>query len=328
MNTLHVTLFGQFQVRLGKQVVTDLYSRKAQELFCYLLLNRDRSHPRETLASLLWGDSSTSQSKRYLRQTLWQLQTALKSRSEPSRPGVLLVDPNWIRLNPAAGLRLDVAAFEQAFARTWSVPGQVLDALQVQALHDAVALYQGDLLEDWFQDWCLYERERLQNIYLTTLDKLMDYCEASRDYDAGLAYGTRILRYDLARERTHRRLMRLYYLAGYRTSALRQYDRCVQILRRELGVKPAASTVALYEQIRKGRTVSSAASPSDRHPHITNRPLVEILPHLKQLQTLLAQLEDELEHVIHAAGPIMKDQHSWPDDRAALAGQFPLEQTP
>jgi two-component SAPR family response regulator len=103
-----------------------------------------------------------------------------------------------------------------------------------------VALYHGDLLEDWFQDWCLYERERLQNIYLAALDKLMDYCEASRDYDAGLAYGTRILRHDLARERTHRRLMRLYYLAGDRTSALRQYDRCVQILcslqRRVFGV--------------------------------------------------------------------------------------------
>ena len=40
-----------------------------------------------------------------------------------------------------------------------------------------------------------------------------------------LAYGARILHCDRARERTHRRLMRLHFLAGDRTAALRQYPR-------------------------------------------------------------------------------------------------------
>ncbi|NIN69138.1 MAG: hypothetical protein GTO63_31510, partial [Anaerolineae bacterium] len=81
---------------------------------------------------------------------------------------------------------------------------------------------------------CLYERERLQNMYLAILDKLVSYSEVQGAYEAGLGYGSRILSYDGARERTHRRLMRLYYLAGDRTAALRQYDSCVEALRREL----------------------------------------------------------------------------------------------
>jgi len=40
-------------------------------------------------------------------------------------------------------------------------------------LQEAVRLSYADLLEGWYQDWCLYERERLQNIYLLILDKLM-----------------------------------------------------------------------------------------------------------------------------------------------------------
>jgi hypothetical protein len=39
-----------------------------------------------------------------------------------------------------------------------------LNEAQAQLLKDAVNLYCGDLLEGWYQDWCLFERERLQSI--------------------------------------------------------------------------------------------------------------------------------------------------------------------
>ena len=111
--------------------------------------------------------------------------------------------------------------------------------------------YKRDLLEGWYQDWCTYERERLQHFYLSMLDKLMDYCEANQKYEDGVLYGDMILRYDHARESTHRRLMNLYYLSGDRTAALRQYERCIAALREELEVEPAFSTRSLKELIAK-----------------------------------------------------------------------------
>jgi DNA-binding SARP family transcriptional activator len=116
-------------------------------------------------------------------------------------------------------------------------------------------------LEGWYQDWCIYERERFQHMHLAMLDKLIDHCEAHHDYETGISYGTLVLRYDRARERTHRRLMRLHYLAGNRTEALRQYLRCAAALREELDVRPATSTMLLYEQIRADRLASGAAPP-------------------------------------------------------------------
>ena len=115
MSVLRVSLFGKFHMQLGEQVVTSLDAYRAQELFCYLLLYRDRPHPRETLADLLWSDSSTIRSRRYLRKTLWQLQAALNSQTEPPNDGVLLVEPGWVQLNPESDLWIDVAVFEQAF---------------------------------------------------------------------------------------------------------------------------------------------------------------------------------------------------------------------
>jgi hypothetical protein len=52
------------------------------------------------------------------------------------------------------------------------------------------------------QDWCLGEGERLQSAYLIILDKLMGYCESHQEYEAGMAYGQRIMRYERAREST------------------------------------------------------------------------------------------------------------------------------
>src|SRR6185295_15496561 len=115
-----------------------------------------------------------------------------------------LVDADWIQIDPAADVWVDVAQVEEAFNQAHGVPGQQLDDDHAEALRKAVCLYHGDLLEGWPQDWCLFERERLQNVYLMMLDKLMAYCEARQQYDEGIVYGATILRLDRARERTHR----------------------------------------------------------------------------------------------------------------------------
>src|SRR5262249_2961614 len=230
MPPLRVRLFGKLSVQRQERIVNGLDACKVRELFCYLLLYRQSPHPRESLASLFWGDSSTAQSKKYLRQALWELQTALNADLYPGHDGVFIVEPEWVRLNPAAELWLDVAIFEQALVLTRGMAGSSLDADGVEALRNAARLYQGDLMEGCYQDWCLCERERLQSAYLIMLDKLMDCCEARQEYEEGLAYGQCVMRYERARESTHRRLMRLHYLAGDRTAALRQYARCVEAL--------------------------------------------------------------------------------------------------
>ena len=57
---------------------------------------------------------------------------------------------------------------------------------------------EGDLIETLYSDWCIYERDRLQLVYLAMLEKLMGYCEDRQRYPQGIAYGQRILRYDPA----------------------------------------------------------------------------------------------------------------------------------
>jgi DNA-binding SARP family transcriptional activator len=215
---------------------------------------------------------------------------------------VLLVEPEWIQLNPRADLWLDVAAFERAFSLAQGIPGEALTEELARALQDAVQLYRGDLLEGWYQEWCVYERERLKYMYLAMLDKLMCYCEAHHTYEAGISYGMQILRYDRARERTHRRLMALYYRAGDRVAALRQYERCVAVLNEELNATPAKSTVTLYQQILADQFDDASVAVSHVHlaPSARTTAFARAVARLKQVSAQLDTLQRQVQRDIQA----------------------------
>lgn len=311
MKDWRIFLFGRFQIQVDEDPIPSFETRKVQELFCYMLLHRGRPHSREGLASLLWSDKPTPQARKYLRQALWQLQSCLENAGEHAFRRMLVVEDDWVTMSRDAALWLDVSLFEQSYQLCKGRPGRDLTPEMAQALQLAIQLYRGDLLEGWYQEWCLFERERYQAQYLAMLDKMLDYCEASCDYEGGLAYGESVLRCDRARERTHRRLMRLYWLLGDRTAALRQYDRCVSALAEDLDVKPSARTLALYQQIRADRPVLSQCNEVDGEPAIpepASPALHDVLARLRQMHTLLASLQRQVQSDIRAVEQIILHQ--------------------
>ena len=221
-----------------------------------------------------------------------------------------MVEPEWVCLNPKADLWLDVEIFEETYGSVQGMSGRGMDVQRAQAIQLGVQLYQGDLLEGWYQDWCLFERERLQLMHLTMLDKLMSHCEAHHQFESGLLYGTQIMAIDNARESTHRRLMRLHYLAGDRTSALRQYKRCADALEEELGVRPGRRTVELRDQINQDQLRdSSLLSPeTTMMSDVTNSPLQDVRDHLEQIDVGLSAIQRRLHQDIQVLAQAVNKQ--------------------
>lgn len=258
MTRLEVSLFGKAEITYQHTLLTNIPA-KAQELFCFLLINRKRPFTRELLIDLLWSNVSPAKSKKYLRDTLWRLQSECEGQLNLPLDTILVMENEWIYVHPQADVWIDVHILEQAFKVAATVPEFDLNDEQMQELATAIRLYTGDLMEGWYQDWCILEREHLQLIYLSTIDRLMVCFEARHRYEEGILHGLAALRYDWARERTHRRLMRLYYLSGDRTTALRQYQQCRSILKEEFNVQPEPKTAVLYDQICKGQPINRTA---------------------------------------------------------------------
>ena len=221
-------------------------------LLCYLLINRNRRHAREQLASVFWGDYRAKDSLKHLRNTLWRLRQLLEAAGARADEYLETVD-HVVSFAPLAPYWLDLEAFEANTVPYQGIPGRELSPDQVQALHEAIDLYSGDLLDGVYEDWCLYDRERLHMLYLNSLSKLVAYHEHSGTYEQGLTYGRRILACDSTRESAHRQVMRLHWLMGDRNGALVQYKRCAEILRETMNADPMEETSRLYRQIMAER---------------------------------------------------------------------------
>lgn len=284
-----VQLFGRFSVQNFGKELDGLDRNKAHELFSYLLLFRHQPHLRESLASLLWQENPLKQGKKYLRKSLWQLQGILSPSNSSQEPALLTTESDWIQLNGNANIWLDIAKFEEAYERSRGIKGRDLNQTQFNQLCEAVKLYNGDLLEGWYQDWCIFERIRFQNMLLEMLGKLVEYAEVQHFFELGRKYAMQILSYDLAHEKTHRALMRLFYFSGDRTAALRQYEYCRNVLKDELAVEPTEITMSLRDKI-----AYDILSPEGIIQNKQLKNESQLVSHLEAHLRNLAQIEKEL----------------------------------
>src|SRR5262249_8602672 len=129
---------------------------------------------------LLWPDSTEAQARANLRKLLHQLH-----RSLPAADRFLYVDAQTVQWQPDAPFTLDVADFESAIARADRASDPVAEQ---QALREAVERYHGDLLPGCYDEWLLSERERLRQLFLSRLERLIGSLERARDYGAAIGY--------------------------------------------------------------------------------------------------------------------------------------------
>jgi DNA-binding SARP family transcriptional activator len=243
MPLLRLTLLGGFQARNQAGEVLSVPSRKAQAMLAYLALPLGRAHPRDKLAALLWGGIREESARASLRQALFVVRKALQDADADA----LDQKADTLRLEPHH-VDADVEAFERA--ATTGTP---------ESLMRAASLYQGDLLaglaldEAPFEEWLVSERERLRELALEVLARLLTHHRKGGSSEASVQTALKLLALDPLQEAVHRTLMRLYADTGRREAALRQYQHCVRVLQRELGIEPEAATKVLYQEILRQR---------------------------------------------------------------------------
>lgn len=268
---LQLLLLGRFEVRApnGDEVTFSL--RRARALLAYLLVERRTRHSRDQLATLLWGESQQQQARQSLRQLLSGLRKGLP---EPVR-SCLEIGGDAVGLD-ASRIASDVIEFETAAAT-----GTAAGAEQAAALYRGSFLAGLDIETPAFSEWLLHHRERLQDMAVDCLSRILEQQVEDRKLDRAIVTGTRILAFDPLREATHRVLMEVYARQGQRSLAIRQYHRCAELLERELGVQPEPATMRLYTEVnRRERNQRPTPLPAmGMAPSLSDEHLAPILPH-------------------------------------------------
>jgi adenylate cyclase len=219
-----------------------LSTKKAGALLAYLALHPGQAQARPKLATLLWGDHSEVQARDSLRQALSLLRKALSGID----PGALTAHEDTINFQPTA-LTTDAIVF-----------GDLAAQAGAEHLEQAIALYRGELLDGFqvrapeFESWVTAERERFREMALQAMTKLLDHHLSAGPVERGIHMAARLLAADPLQERVHRTLMELYCRQGRHGAALRQYRTCADLLAKELGIEPDATTKALRREILRG----------------------------------------------------------------------------
>ncbi len=311
---LKVKLFGPGQASFYERPLAGFPGQRACLLLCYLMLNRQGPFHRERLAAVFWEDYPSQTARKYFRNALWRLRTLLQSAGAVPDDYLLVSDDSLAFINTSP-YWLDVQEFEAALDQTQALSGSELSPRQAETIAAALGLYRGDLLEDVYEDWCLYDRERLRLLYLAQLNKLMTFHAAQRAYELSLQYGEQILSQDNTRENIHRQMIWLYWQMGDRPSALAQYKRCAQILREELNIQPMEATRQLYQRVLHeppppinwpAAPILPSASPAPTVPPNQDLPLdpkvlqpmaLHALQKLQRLQQMVAETNLELQQI-------------------------------
>lgn len=250
MSQLHLALLGSFQATVGNAEPIHFRSNKDRALLAFLAVEADKPHGRNTLAALLWPETSDANARSNLRFTLSSLRHAIGDHD--AEPHYLSVSPESIQFNLTSNAWVDLHELERGLSQ-----GQLFDAATAEA---ALHHLRGPLLDGFaldgcpeFEQWLLVQRECLNRHVLADLGRLASYYEHRHEYERALLFARQQVVIEPWDEAANRQLMRLLAFSGRRSEALAQYETLRLALGQELAVEPEAETDHLVAEIRENR---------------------------------------------------------------------------
>jgi DNA-binding SARP family transcriptional activator len=242
---LYIELLGHVRISFGSGRERLHLCRQSVAILSNLALFGVGRQAREVLIERFWPDCDPARGQSNLSSALWRLRRDLMPAGNFALTTGLLGE---VGITEEASLWLDAEVFRAKVRRACTGAGS-LDSATAMDLEQALELYRGDLLEGFYYDWVLAERECLRALYVRGRLQLLSYHAAGSEWEQAIECGREVLRLDPLRETVHRRLIELYARNGEPAAARRQYHRLVQLLAEELQVAPAPETVAVWQAL-------------------------------------------------------------------------------
>jgi LuxR family maltose regulon positive regulatory protein len=230
-----VQAFGETRVIVEGNVVVDL---KPLALEVFLLLVDKGSAERDMLADMFWPDHPVGRQTANLHMAIYNIRGSLGK-------DLVRLDGSVYRLNPDVSFRYDVAEFERAV----DIEGRMLpgDPRRIFVLTEAVNLYRGRFMPEFFSDWVETKRRQLEFQYL---EVVAEHAEEAllRDQPRRALDSLRgALTVDPYRDDLNEAYIRALARLGRRSDVLNHYIEYKRLLQDEFGLEPSESIRGIYE---------------------------------------------------------------------------------
>ncbi len=231
--TVHT--FGGLRVyRGGVEIESRAFaSAKARDLLAYFITMRTRSTRIDRAVFDLWPDDSGSISA--FHTALYRVRVALRVDDEKDK----------FILSELGEYRLDSTKFDLDVVRFDALLHDVQIAANAQAIslyERALALYQGDYLDNGDYAWMIAERERLQQTYLRAIDGYCTLLAGDDRLNTVADWQARALDIDPYNEALHVRYMRTLHRLGNPQKVIEHYRQLESLLHDAFNAPPMKET--------------------------------------------------------------------------------------
>jgi two-component SAPR family response regulator len=115
---------------------------------------------------------------------------------------------------------------------------------------EALEMYKGDFLkDDLYSPWADNKREELRNKYIELLHQTAHLHDRQGSFKKAIDCFKKVIQADPLLEESYQKLMILYASKGLTNEALKTYEACKKVLKKELNSTPDATTDAIYNKI-------------------------------------------------------------------------------
>ncbi|MDT7689194.1 MAG: hypothetical protein QOE46_1953 [Acidobacteriota bacterium] len=225
-------------------------TRRARDILCFIASRRHRRVSKDTIIDTFWGESDFGSVERNFHPTISHIRKALNS-NQPLKQNFLLYRDGDYQLNPEFSCRIDTEEFDRLVTEGDAARRSRDQEAFVKSYEEAAAIYRGEFMQGSYDEWVEEQRSYCREQYLRILEILAQTAQKAEDWARSSTLAQRILREDPFREDVHCHLMRAHAAQGNRVAVREQFETLRKLLRKELGVEPAAETQRIYKELIK-----------------------------------------------------------------------------
>lgn len=210
---------------------------KSQELFIYLLHNRNRLVEKSAIVDLLWYDHDVEKAYALLYTTVYNTRKQLKKY----RPNIKLYNRLDGYLLELQNVEIDLVHWENELLQLSKV-----NEMTIAEYERIMAWNEGPLLANTDYIWLEAERHRLDRLWIHMATKIATYYKEHNQLSEAIKWFQRIIDRLPTLEEAHFNLMKLYEKNGEFTLMMQQYDELNKQLRKNLEGKPSSYIIDWY----------------------------------------------------------------------------------
>lgn len=241
---IRMVAFGDPSVQIDGITITSWRMARSMEL-CFFLLDQKSMVHKEQIIETFWPETD-SQVDQTLRSTVFYLRKIIGVSCVVYNKNTYCLD---LSIQYGENIQYDVAIFKKSYLEAKQALNAEDDDSARTCFYKMIDLYSGDYVQSFYSDWCTFRRDELRCMYMDARRELALIALQNDGLDESIVHWQHMVAIDDCLEDAHYGLMRCYMRQGKRSMALRQYQRCVNALQKELNVAPGQAIKKFYQRL-------------------------------------------------------------------------------